>query len=220
MSKSHPRPDPDRAGPEPGATPDRPADEAADPAGWLHLHGDALYRFARTRVGRRETAEDLVQETLLAALQASDRFRGDSPRRTWLTAILRRKIADFYRRERASAPTIEADLTAPPGRSSSPFDAEGNWRNAPSNWRGPQAALDDADFWRVFEACAARLPRHLAEAFLLREVEGLDVEALRAALDVGAGNLRVRLHRARLLLRECLAKNWFGTDPPRSAGRP
>ncbi len=45
-----------------------------DAAGWLVEHGDALYRYARSRVGRREPAEDLVQETLLAALAARDAF--------------------------------------------------------------------------------------------------------------------------------------------------
>src|SRR5262249_42978535 len=72
-----------------------PTGDAAD---WLTAHGDALYRFARLRVGARGPAEDLVQDTFLAAIAARGRFRGRSSTRTWLLGILRRKIADHYRR--------------------------------------------------------------------------------------------------------------------------
>ncbi|QEH35344.1 ECF RNA polymerase sigma factor SigE [Aquisphaera giovannonii] len=207
--------------PLPMSNPPRQAEADPDPAAWLEAHGDALYRFARARVGRREAAEDLVQETLLAALQAAGRFRGEASVRTWLLGILRRKIADAYRRRRASAATTEADLAGPGGGPSpSPFDAGGHWRRAPARWPAPESALDDAEFWRAFDECSARLPRHLARAFLLREVEGMDPDRLRAELRVAPGNLRVRLHRARLLLRECLERNWFGPDAPAPGRRP
>ncbi len=69
-----------------------------DASAWLEEHGDALYGYAKARVGTRELAEDLVQETLLAALQSRDRFAGRSSVRTWLFSILRHKIVDVYRR--------------------------------------------------------------------------------------------------------------------------
>ena len=62
---------------------------AADGAAWLVEHGDALYRFARFRVGDRELAEDLVQDAFLAALESRDQFQGRASVRTWLMAILR-----------------------------------------------------------------------------------------------------------------------------------
>lgn len=204
----------------PGRTAAETAGGSADPAAWLELHGDALYRFARARVGRREAAEDLVQEALLAALRGVESFRGEAASRTWLLGILRRKIADFYRRERATGATIEADLAGPRHGATSPFDERGHWRNAPARWRSPECALDDADFWSVFEDCSSRLPGHLARAFLLREVEGVEVDRLHTELRVKPGNLRVRLHRARLLLRECLEKHWFGVGADRPSRRP
>lgn len=189
----------------------------ADPAEWLDLHGDALYRYARAKVGRREVAEDLVQETLLAALQSLDRYRGDSLPRTWLLAILRRKIADLYRRDPAAFPRIEADLSAPKDRSSPRFfDADGHWSEPPATWKNPLDSLEDDEFWVVFNDCVAHLPQHIAQAFIFREIEGIDVDRLRSDLKVGAANLRVRLHRARLLLRGCLEKNWFETETDRS----
>jgi RNA polymerase sigma-70 factor (ECF subfamily) len=185
----------------------------SDPAAWLDLHGDALYRFARARVGRREVAEDLVQETFLAALQASDRFRGSSSPRTWLLAILRRKLADHYRRSPVASPLIETDLRMTKPRPSSQFfDDDGHWLDPPSTWKTPQESLEDDEFRNTFDDCVSNLPEHLARAFLLREVDGLETDRVRTVLDIGAANLRVRLHRARLLLRACLERHWFQSE--------
>ena len=68
-----------------------------DPERWLTEHGDALFRFALLRTSRRDIAEDLVQETLLAAWRSRDGFRRDSSERTWLVGILKNKIRDHYR---------------------------------------------------------------------------------------------------------------------------
>jgi RNA polymerase sigma-70 factor (ECF subfamily) len=141
--------------------------------------------------------------------------------RTWLLAILRRKIADLYRRDPAAFPRIEADLNASRDRPASRFfDAEGHWLDPPSTWKSPPESLEGDEFWIVFNDCAARLPRHLAQAFTLREIEGIDVDRLRTVLGIGAANLRVRLHRARLLLRACLEKNWFDAGTDRSPRLP
>ena len=72
-----------------------------DASAWLERHGDALYRYARARLGARDLAEDLVQETLLAAPRARQQFAGRSSVRTWLFSILRHKIVDLYRRSGA-----------------------------------------------------------------------------------------------------------------------
>ncbi len=61
----------------------------------------------------------------------------------------------------------------------------------------------------MLDRCLSRLPRSLSSVFILRELEELDTAELRRVLAVSEGNLRVRLHRARLLLRECLEKHWF-----------
>ena len=71
---------------------------SGDAATWLDAHGDALYQYARSRVGNRELAEDLVQDAFLAALQSQGRFERRAAIRTWLVSILRHKIVDHYRR--------------------------------------------------------------------------------------------------------------------------
>ena len=62
---------------------------AVDAGHWVERHGDYLYRFAAAAVRHRQAAEDLVQETLLAAWQGRGGFAGEASERTWLTAILK-----------------------------------------------------------------------------------------------------------------------------------
>src|SRR5438094_6238529 len=69
-----------------------------DPERWVDEHGDVLYRFALIRVRKPEVAEDLVQETLLAAVRGYEKFGGRSLERTWLCGILKNKIVDYFRK--------------------------------------------------------------------------------------------------------------------------
>ena len=74
-----------------------------DPAIWLQWHGDYLYRHALFRLRDAAAAEDVVQETLLAALKSSNRFVGRSNERTWLVGILKHKIIDHFRNSQREA---------------------------------------------------------------------------------------------------------------------
>jgi RNA polymerase sigma-70 factor (ECF subfamily) len=178
-----------------------------DPAQWLAEHGDTLFRYALARLGDQATAEDLVQETFLAALRTHRDFAERSAEQTWLVGILRHKIADHYRRRNREPAEDSAEAA-----SDCWFDARGHWRAGPSRWpRNPTAMLEDREFWEVFKKCLAALPPQQAEAFCGRELDEKKIEELCAALEITATNLRVRLHRARLRLRRCLEANWFQT---------
>jgi RNA polymerase sigma-70 factor (ECF subfamily) len=179
-----------------------------DPAAWLERHGDYLYRYALGRLRSAQAAEDVVQETFVGALKNKDGFAGGSSERTWLVAILKRKIVDTFRRKQCERPVSE--LTAEDGSTDDLFDARGHWKRGPAAWtRGPGAALDREEFWTAFRNCLGKLPEQMADAFTLREVEGLDGKEVCNALDVSANNLWVMLHRARLRLWKCLGNNWF-----------
>jgi RNA polymerase sigma-70 factor, ECF subfamily len=95
----------------------------------------------------------------------------------------------------------------------------GLWRNALASWRAPDQAVEDREFWDVLDGCLSQLPSSLSAPFILRELEDLDAAELRRILGVSEVNLRVRLHRARLLLRECLEKHWFGVEPDDGRGK-
>jgi RNA polymerase sigma-70 factor (ECF subfamily) len=166
-------------------------------------------------------AEDLVQETLLAALQSRDRFQGRSTVRTWLLSILRRKVVDHYRRLGESRPAQEVDsIEGPDPIRDRYFNTRGLWRTGPASWKTPDRALEDREFWDVLEGCLRRLPRALSSVFVLRELEELEMTELRQTLALSEGNIRVRLHRARLLLRECLERRWFAEAHAGSKGEP
>ena len=131
-----------------------------DPVTWLDQHGDILYRYVLLRVRRRELAEDLVQDTLLAAIEAQHRFAAGSSERTWLISILRRKIVDHFRRvQRTRLEIVErADEVQF-------FDAKGRRQATVRKWRGdPQRTLEREEFWEtsdnVWASCRLPWPTH------------------------------------------------------------
>jgi RNA polymerase sigma-70 factor (ECF subfamily) len=171
-----------------------------------------LMRYALLQLRDQAAAEDVVQETLLAAVQGGDRFSGRSSVKTWLTGILKHKIVDQVRRQSREQPFIQS---AEDDRSEAEivdalFKADGHWQNMPANWGNPDNALENKQFWDTFEACAKVMPRKTARVFMLREVLELSTEEICKELDITATNCWVMLHRARLILRECLQAKWFG----------
>ena len=188
--------------PDPGQSP--------DPAQWLAQHGDALYAFALLRVREASAAEDLVQDTLLAALGARQGFRAQSSERTWLTGILKHKVLDYYRK-RAREQGFGADEKDLVEMNADFFDEDGFWLSAPSAWRQPDRALEQEQFWEQFSTCLDKLPERLRLLYLLKEVDGMGTDEVIRDLNLSSpNNLWTMLSRTRLQLRSCLEKNWFG----------
>jgi RNA polymerase sigma-70 factor (ECF subfamily) len=189
---------------------------AGDPGDWVDRHGDCLYRYALLRLRDPDLAADVVQETFLHALRSLDSFTGHSSERTWLVGILKHKVVDQLRdagRRRAASNGVAANGEVRPE-----FDRKGFWRAGPASWAGdPGRDLETREFWDAFGRCLSRLPPGLADAFFLRELDGLSSEQVQQHLGITPANLWARLHRARSLLRQCLEANWFG---PRSTPSP
>lgn len=178
---------------------------------WVDEHGDYLFRYALPRVRDRHVAEELVQETYLAALKAVESFRGDSSPRTWLVGLLRRKIADHYRKRSREGEGESIDTTDP--MIDAWFDDKGSWIKWPSRCEmDPAELLQRADFWVVLENCVQALPERLAAAFTLRMMEARESEEVCKVLSITTTNLWVALHRARARLRACLEANWFESE--------
>ncbi len=184
-----------------------------DPALWLAEHGDALYAYARGRIRSDDVCEDLVQETLIGAWKARTSFAGDSQVRTWLIGILRHKLVDHYRktsRQKQPAPSQDARSQDAPTPSQWPFDDHGEWKAPPGKWGAdPAAALAEQELLKVIADCRDKLPATLAAAYLMREVEELDVPEVCNLLGVTPTHLAVRLHRARALMRLCVEQGWL-----------
>jgi RNA polymerase sigma-70 factor (ECF subfamily) len=179
-----------------------------NPEKWVDEYGDFLYRYALSRVRDPSVAEDLVQETFLAALRASENFKGRSTGRTWLIAILKHKIVDYIRKKirEPSSDKIEtlSDLA------DSDFNDKGEWQIRPFKWAiNPDKIYEQKEFFDVLYICLAELPERLAEAFMLREMDGLSTEEVCKALSITATNSWVMLYRARMSLRRCLENKWL-----------
>lgn len=165
------------------------------------------------QVRRKEVAEDIVQEVLLAAVQGAGGFSGRSSLRTWLTAILANKIVDYWRRVPREV-SIEALGEADGFESMAPMLGEnGSFARLPQAWRSPEDSLTDKRFFETLESCLGQLPETGRRVFLLRELVGLSVEEACAELDLSATNCSVILHRARKRLRGCLEDRGFVKSP-------
>jgi RNA polymerase sigma-70 factor (ECF subfamily) len=177
-----------------------------EPAEWVEQYGDALYRYALSRLRRPHDAEEAVQETLLAALQARDEFHGRSHPRSWLLGIMRHKILTRLRTAaRRGMHTDVDDLDAW-------FDAHGHWRKPTVRWGDPAEAAERQDFWRVVRSCLSRLPPRMAAAFVLRTLDDQSPDDVCQELAISSANFWVLLHRARLQLVRCLQLHWFDSE--------
>jgi RNA polymerase sigma-70 factor, ECF subfamily len=179
----------------------------------LERHRRALMSYARRALRNTADAEDAVQSTLAAALEAPENFAGLSSPQTWLTGILKHKIIDVFRhraRESVGETPIEDEL---PDQSETLFTTDGHWKVTPTSWGNPEAALASREFFETLQACIACLPKHSARVFTMREMMGLEVNEICDVLGISANSCYVTLHRARMKLRSLLEQRWFALQP-------
>jgi len=189
--------------------------ETTSPGQWVDAHGDYLFNFAVGQIRDPGVAEDLVQETFLAAFKARARFAGNSSERTWLVGILRHKIYDHLRhacRERA----VRVD-SEPSRRDEEAWDDAVLWmHDVAAESESPSRRLELAEFRANLELALGKLPPRLAQAFQLYSVEERPNGEVCAQLNISESNLWVMLHRARTQLREQLSDWWSGEGRDRS----
>jgi RNA polymerase sigma-70 factor (ECF subfamily) len=188
--------------------------KAPDATRWVDAHGDYLFAFALSRVRDRFLAEDLVQDTLLAAMQAKNAFAERSSEKTWLCGILKHKIIDHFRKNsrEVGLSEEEADLSSYDYL----FREEGVWKGhwtemaRPVVWEeNPERALEHTEFRGILTHCLSELPERVANCFTLREMDGFEAAEICAVLGISPNNFWVMMHRARLHLRRCIDFNWF-----------
>ena len=162
--------------------------------GFFDAWGDRLYRLSLRLTGDPATAEDVVQEAFVKLMAGAERIEGRSRLATWLYRVAYNASIDRLRDQKRTVPVPE----------------EGDDEAAPMpallvDFLSPEEMLKDAETRRALDAAIAALPPSLRAAFHLRDVEGLSTAEAAEALSVTETNLKVRLHRARLLLRERLS---------------
>jgi RNA polymerase sigma-70 factor, ECF subfamily len=188
-------------------------DERPDTANdWLAAHGDYLFYLAVGQLRDPLVAEDLVQETFLAALRARDRFAGRSSDRTWLVGILRHKIYDHLRRICRERP-IQTDRQTTRSDQEA-WDDSVLWAHeVAGECLEPSRRMELSELREALETALGKLPPRIAQVFQLYEVEERPNREVCRQLEISESNLWVMLHRARKQLRDELAA-WWGGQPP------
>lgn len=171
-----------------------------------------LLRQARFAVNDLSLAEDLVQDTLVSVVEQHGKRRGEASLATWATAILRNKVADWYR---SPAQRRVVQMVEPDDRLGDAIDAlydsDGAYVDPVPAWQQPENHLEQRQMMTTLERCLGGLPRQTGRVFMMREWIGFEVPEICERLNISAENCRTILHRARMGLRGCMQHNWTGT---------
>lgn len=179
-----------------------------EPEKWVDEYGDVLFRYALKRVSNRSIAEDLVQETLLAALKAKENFRHQSTPKTWLIGILKHKVLDYYRKKGRELNVEEMESACQ--ISEKIFNKKGMFRSSGAQLcENPEEFFERKEFWNILGICISNLPERLRSVFQMRMLRDQDSQIVCQELGISPNNLWVMLHRARLRIKNCMDSNWF-----------
>ena len=188
----------------------------ADPSKWLLLYGDYLFSVAMMKVNDSHLAEDLLQETFLSAIKAASAFKGESSEKTWLTRILLNKITDHYRKKSVLKEAQEYLTQSEQSFTQHFFESEDNaiphWLDDtyPKDWgAGADASINRQEFENILHGCIKKMPEKLSVVFLAKYMEEESSENICKDFDLSPSNYWVIIHRAKVLMRGCLEKNWF-----------
>jgi RNA polymerase sigma-70 factor (ECF subfamily) len=151
-------------------------------------HLDAAYRLARLLVKRHEDAQDVVQDAYIKALKGFDGFRGGNAR-AWILTIVRNTAYNWLKKHHADSDLI-------------PFDEAVHQPQTEESV--PESFYQERS--RQLREALARLSVELREILVLRDIEGWSYTELASALKLPLGTVMSRLNRARLRLREEIAK--------------
>lgn len=177
-----------------------------NPDNWIQLYSDYLFNYTISRVNDREIAKDLVQETFLAALGAMKNFKGEANERTWLTAILKRKVIDYYRKINSNKGKAEVRMNF------NDVENEGEWLETKVSDPFDKTAedqMENEELGLAIYDCMSKLNTKQAEVFKMKTILNMETEVICNELNITASNLWVMIHRARTAMAECLEKHWY-----------
>ena len=177
------------------------------PNRWVDRYADYLFNYAIARVNEPEVAKDLVQETFFAGLKSAKNYKGNASERTWLIAILKRKVIDHYRKINSKKGQAEVRMHYNPHS-----DAEGDWLEeqvADPFGELEHNRIENEELGLAIQECISKLPKKQSKVFNMKTIQGMDTKAICKELNINPSNLWVMIHRARTALMDCLNENWF-----------
>ncbi|MFO0939937.1 MAG: sigma-70 family RNA polymerase sigma factor [Pirellulales bacterium] len=175
-----------------------------EPTRWLERYGDLLYNFAYNRLRQHELGEDTVQNTLVSAYRKRHNFRGDASERTWLLAILKRKIYDSLRCRWETLSKVS--LTDEADSEEMLFDNDGSWRE--NSFADIRDNSEPRELRDIVLKCLHKLPRVQAAIFMMRVLQEKNSEEICKELDLSPSTYWTRFHRARIGLARCVSNKW------------
>jgi RNA polymerase sigma-70 factor (TIGR02943 family) len=174
----------------------------------VDAHADYLFNFAIGQVRDSSVAEDVVQETFLAAVKARENFSGQSSERTWLVGILRHKICDHLRKACRERSVRQESATS---NDPEALDESVLWlHDIAAESQSPSRRMELEEFRANLELALGKLPPRIAQVFQLYEIEERPNREVCEEMNISESNLWVMLHRARKQLRDQLGGWWFG----------
>ncbi|MBU1368335.1 MAG: sigma-70 family RNA polymerase sigma factor [Bacteroidetes bacterium] len=176
---------------------------------WVSEYASHMHAWAHKRTSDHLLAEDLVQDTFVAALHALDGFEGVNPK-AWLFSILKHKIMDHFRQKYkmqfVDAGDNQSDMLG------LFFSKDQSWNEdrKPGNWSvGDEELLDNEQFRQILFYCMEQLPEQWSVAMKLKYLQEQKGPAICEDLGISQANFWQILHRAKLQLRACIEQNWF-----------
>ncbi len=176
-------------------------------ATWVKVYTVDLFTYTIAKVSNKEAAEDIVQNTFLAAVESYSKFKHESNPKTWLFAILKNKIADYFRRKYK-----QTDINQSFDPLEICFDKDGSWNpcHKPEHWQfDEEELLDNQQFNLVLKSCFEHLPAKWSSAVQLKYFYEDNSTEICDRLKITQTNFWQMIHRAKVMLRFCLESNWF-----------
>ncbi len=176
-----------------------------------------MISWAYYKTSQQETAEDLVQETSIAAFQSFHLFENKSKPKTWLFSILKNKIIDHHSKcyKNAVIPANKISEEQSASLFGSLFDSNGQWKKnqgTPNWFNESEELLDNPEFNMVLTKCLNRLPLAWNSALQLKYLEEKEQKTICQELGISATNYWQIVHRAKLQLKACLEIYWFKNE--------
>ena len=179
-----------------------------DLSSWVEKYTNDLLAYTLTKVSDLEIAQDIVQETFVAAVKALPNFKGNSAPKTWLIGILKRKVADYYRKKNRDMTSNNVEVESIE-RSETYFLDNGSWQAGMNEWTPDLHLLDDKSFNLVFKDCMNNLPENWNYAIRQKFLEGTSSAEICKVLDITPTNYWQIIRRAKLHVKGCLEQKWF-----------
>lgn len=163
----------------------------------IRPHERSVYQIALSYMRNESDAEDVAQEAFVRAFRSLSSFRAEAKFSTWLISITVNEARNRLRR-RSVLHIDSLDTTSEHGKPISPASLR-DWREIPSE------VLEREEIRRLLQEAVETLPDIYRQVFLLRDVEEMNINDTAQALNISVPSVKVRLHRARMMLQQCLA---------------